>query len=502
MEEKIKLPKRIEYSKKIKELYYDKNKYDLYEMIKKDIFSNFKKQYKYKEYFYIETNNNIIYKFLNNKLINIFSKKQINNNDIIKKLLKENIFISNEVSNKFDNIPIKKINEIIKKFLKKGKVNKKNNEFVYVENKLEEVILVFDYYNLYLENIIKYDFKKIDSNFYLSLEKDKIIIIKKDMKDFKKIEKIKNQLIYLDSYNYDIDFYKNDIINNIQDYNKLNNLDNVVNVYTNKYIYTISNYNITSIKDKNNLPMPTKITNNNIDKDLSFLHNELKINKEYLCNISIKNFYGNYIKAKEYIEKTGLSIRVLTKFITKNNFEELYKYLISDIIYFGTILYDDYINSNLVILTNRFYYLIKDNVIIDIKNINKKNIEECSIPFIPIIQNNIMKNTILNLDIKDKIRDFITYESILSLKIGNHAQQRFNERISKNDIFQNKEDVLKNDIYKYGEVMLGTYYLNSKLIKGKKFVYVLTNNEIVSIWKINDFIQNLSDRYFKQIKSF
>lgn len=506
MKKNFYLPKNLEYSKKIKEIFYNKNKYDILEMIKKDISNNFKKQYNYKGYNYIETLDFTIYKFNDKILENIYSKKPLSNKDIFDNLINNNITISSNILNKFENIPLSKINEIISIFLKSGSIRKRTNELIYIENKLEEVILVFDYFNMYLENILEYNLKEIGSDSKLSLEKDKIVIKRNEnMKELKE-KNLLEQLLYLDSYNYNINTYKNDIIKNFAKFSIINNNENTFNIYTKKYIYTINNYNIISIKNNKGLPMPTNINkhkNKNKNNNLSNIEIDFPLCNSHYCNLNVKDFYGNFIKAQEYIEQFGISIRVLTKFITENNFFELYKFITSDIIYYGNILYDDYMEGTLIILTNRFYYIIKDNTIINILNTNGKEIKECSLLFKPITTNrNIKKTTILSLDIKDKIRDFITIQTINNLKISSHAKDRFKERVSKNDLFESKEDMLKNDIYKYGEVMLGTYFLNTKLIKGQKFVYVLNNNEIISIWKINEFIENLNNRYFKKVENF
>lgn len=493
--------KKINYSQKIKEIYCDKNKYDLYDMIKKDISNKSNTRYKKNNFTYIETPNKIVYKFNKNELINIFSNTPINDEEIVESLLINQIKISPKVLKLFGNIPIKKINEIIVNYLKKAEVTKKEDEFIYLENKIEEVVLIFDYHNLYLENILNYDLSHIEVNHYLVLEKDKIKIIKKDMKEVDKISKLKLQLIYLDSYNYDINRFKKDILKNLKDYTINNNQGTLLTLYTEKYIYTVLDYNIISIRNKNNIPIPTKTNSKAKSVNLGLINFDFELNETFVCNNNIKKVYGNYIKAKDYLEKLGISIRVLTKFITEKNFQELFQFIISDLVYYGTYVYEDYLNNNSIILSNRFMYILKENVIIDIKTPLGEEIKECSLLFKPMIKSSIKKNNILNLDIKDNIRDFITYDSILSLKIAKHAKKRFNERVSKNDAFEIKEDIFKNDIYKYGEVMLGTYYYNSKLIKGKKFVYVITNNEIISIWKINDFIDSLGDRYFKKIKS-
>lgn len=495
----IKMPKRINYSKKLQEIYFNKNKYDLSETIKRDIKSNFSSRYVKNNILYIETIDEVVYEFKQNELSNIFSKKEIDNEKIIESLLINPIQISQNVITLFNGIPIKKINEILINFLKNSAINKKEKGIVYLENKIEEVVLVIDYHNLYLEDILNYDLSSIDKNDFLVLEKDKIKVKSKNMKDIKDIEILKKQLIYLDSYSYDLSFFKNDIYKNLQDYNLTSN--DVIVLYTNDYIYNVLDYNIVSIKNNYNIPMPTKTNNSKKNIDLENLNIDFDIDKSLICSNSVKQVYGNYIKAIEYIEKLGLSIRVLTKFITNKNFKELFRFIISDIVYYGSYVYENYTNNTSIILTNRFVYILRENIIIDIKTISCEDIEECSLDFKPVIKKVNKKNTILDLDIKDKIRNYITYETISSLKIVKHAHKRFNERISKNDDFEIKEDIFKNDIYKYGEVMLGTYYLNSKLIRGKKFVYVITNEEIISIWKINDFIDSIGLRYFDKIKN-
>lgn len=496
---KEKFYKNMTISNKVRYIYKQKNKQELKNMFLADILKNFKREYVISEYVYIETTTKNTYKFKDLELVNILKIKPVSNDNILLCLRKNNILIYDYIVKKFQGFHRTKIEEIVKLFLDGGCILKRNREFVYVSNRLSEFVLVFDFHNNSLENILNKNLIEVGDNF-LVIENDKIKSIDEEVSIDTNV--LKKQFKYLDSYTYDINLYKDDIVNNFIDYKVLDIKKNSILINTKNYKYLVNDYNISSIKDRKNIPLPTNC-NRSIDKtNDSIDFDEITFEEMYKTNILVKDFYSDYIKAIEYVNKLGLSIRVITKFILDSNLYELYSFLISDIIYYGNVIYDNYMNGEMIVKTNRFYYLIKENIITNIKNLYKEDIEECSLEFRTFKKYNIEKKDILDLDIKDKIRDYISFKKINSLKVSEHAAERFSERISKKNLIIDREQDIKNDIYKNGEVMLGTYYTDTKLVKGQKNVYVLNDIEIISVWKINYFMENLLDRYFKQVNSF
>ena len=47
---------------------------------------------------------------------------------------------------------------------------------------------------------------------------------------------------------------------------------------------------------------------------------------------------------------------------------------------------------------------------------------------------------------------------------------------------------------------MGTYYNNTKLIKGLKNVYIIDNYNIISVWRINPVIEDIGERYLNLIE--
>ena len=42
---------------------------------------------------------------------------------------------------------------------------------------------------------------------------------------------------------------------------------------------------------------------------------------------------------------------------------------------------------------------------------------------------------------------------------------------------------------------MGTYFKDTKLVKGLKNVYIIDNNYIISVWRINPVIEKIGERY-------
>lgn len=496
--------KNISLSNKVKCLCTNKNSFELIESIVEDIKSEGTRCYKRNEYYYYETKNNT-YKFKDNVLINMFKKKPISNEEIVKSLKEEDIIIMDYIVDMFVGIKKDKILEVVKLYIDSCSISKRTLEEIYISNKLSEVILVFDYYNNSLEKILNNQFQEIKHP--LMISNDKIVISYEHDIEPKKIltkEDICNRLSYFDSYVYDVDKCKNDILNNYVSYKVIDKSRNAISIYTTRYIYSVIDYNVVGVRGEDGLPIPTNSIKryNNSPLNVEAFKGELDLNYDYITNVTTKSFYNSYLKAMTYINRLGLSIRVIIKFILDTNLLELYKFITSDIFYYGVVKYDNYLNNEMIIVTNRFCYIIKNSVIINIKTIQYEEIDECSIEFKTFRRGVIKKEKIVDLDIKDTVRNYITKDHIDGLRINKHAKKRFQERISKKNSLEDQEYKIKRDIYKHGKVMLGTYYLNTKLIKGLKNVYVLSNNEIVSIWRCNDVIENINNRYYKQVEVF
>lgn len=477
-------------SDKIKFIYKNQNLQDLKENLKRDIIKNFKKQYSSKNRIQIITKQQKTYIFDGMVLEDVINKKSLSNEEIVKNLIKKRIRIYPTIINKFYEIGENKILEIIEKFVNGCYIIYRNATNVIVKNNLFDLLLKFDYHNNILIDIITNKYEEIEDN-QISIALDKFIINKDNKNNNNFLEKIE----FLNSYLYDINEFKDDIINNFISYKNLTN--NSILVNSKNYIYTIKDYNIISIKNNKEI-LPTKFIEKKTNKDILSKLN-ISMNKEYYCDISIEQYYGNYMKANEYCEKMGISIKVLIKFRLDNNANELFRFLTKDICLYGQVIYDNYLENFIVVSTNRFIYVIKEGVLLNIYSIEGEEIEECSYNFPNLQKAIIRKNDILDLDINDKVRNYISYKDILNLNICDHVRIRYEERISKTKQLDDELQCLKNDIYKNGKVILGTYYLSTKLVQTKKYVYVINKNEIISIWKINKFINEIHDRYFNEV---
>lgn len=481
-------PNNIIFSTKIENLYHDKK-----QNIKKDLVSNYVRSYTQKKYSYIETENHI-YKFMNKSLLNIMHKKNIPDEEILKALLLGNWLISPSFLKKFKDISEIKIRNVLLDFFKDCIICEKKQDSIYLKNNLHDATIIYDYHNNYLDNIFVNEKNKNHDIEYFGFNKDKITLLNVIPASKTQNKDVLKQLNYLDSYKYDISLYKDDFTN--KKINKIVPTDNGFILYTKNNEYIIENYNITKIL---NAPLNKnlKINEPNFDKiNLESLFVQCTIQPEFIISEKLTKIYGGLETTKDCISKIGLSIRVITKFITNNNFRELFDFLIDDIVYYGTVKYDNYMSGEMIIYTNRFIYYLKEGVILNILNPDTSEIDECSLLFKPIRNNSSLKKSILDLDINDKIRSYITYEDIKALQPSQHVIDRFEERILKNRDFLTWGEDIKNDIYKFGTVMLGTYYTTTKLIRGKKYVYVISDRSIISIWKPNEFIDELNKKYF------
>lgn len=481
---------KINFSAKMEFLYSNYK-----DEIKDDLTRNVTKQYKKKQFLYLETKESI-YKFMNSTLLNIISKKEYTNDEVLSKLKNNYLIISKNILNKFHCVSEKKLREVITTFVKKCVIVKIDSEHVFLKNNLNEPILSIDYHNNYVENMYLSSNKK-DSNFF-SIKKDKIIIAQSISKS-PSIENFINQFCYLDSCVYNIKKYYKDITEN---YKEITKEGEKIYVYTSNYIYTIEHYNVVNIAEPNGIVLTKASYIKFLKENIDNVFYNFKPISEYITLKTIKDFYGSLIKAYEYISKLGISIRVITKFTTENNnFKELFDFIISDIVNYGVIQYDNFMTGDMIISTNRFFYLIKEGVVLNILNRNKEEILQCTLPFKPVMDNCNKKDSILDLDINDTLRDYVPIKDILSLIPGKHVIERFTQRIARNnDVFSWGEDI-KRDIYKFGTVMLGTYYKDTKLIRGHKYVYVISDKKIISIWQPNEFIDELNKRYFETINN-
>lgn len=412
--------------------------------------------------------------------------------------------ICQEVIDKFKNKNIKKIYEVVDIFLQNGKIKILNDEIAELSMKIYDIKFLINYKKQTINEVIHEKNKEIKNNSIYFVKGKATILedenVKEDELIFKK-QVFLEQIELLEGNNIDKKMVIEDIKNNLKEIKLIEGEEDKINIVTANYEYEIINYNIRKVKTLSN--------NINIFKEESVIENDIKeevniVNiseKEFLTNMKVINLYGSIKSAKNYVNKLGVSIKVICKFITEDNISELYNFMADDIIYYGTVLYDNYIDNCMIIKTKRFYYLIKNNVIINIKTINKEDIKECSIPFRKIKDKFVTeKKCILDLEIGDRVRNIISQNTINSLVMKEHAKERYLERISKNVDLTKVEAEIKKDIYKNGVVCMGTYYKNTKLIKGYKYIYIINNNYIISVWKINSKIENIENRYKNMIE--
>ncbi|QUH22117.1 hypothetical protein [Alkaliphilus sp. B6464] len=427
-------------------------------------------------------------------------KNAITEKELIFSIRHKKYTISQDVINKFRNKNIRKIYEVIDIFLKSGNIQLLEDEKAIITMKLYDIKFLINYRKRTINGIIQDKGIDIKDN-SITFKKGKAIIledneIKEDKIIFRK-DVFLEQLYLLEGVNIDKNKVIEDIRCNLKEIELFNRGEEIISIETTKCKYEIINYNI-----KNTI---LKMENFDIYEKLEGITQSKKDNKvdianimqqEYLTNLKVLDLYGGIETAKNYIKKVGLSIKVITKFITEENLSELFRFLVDDVVYHGIVLYDNYIDNCMIIKTKRFYYLLKNNVIINIKTTNQEEIEDCSISFKKVQDRFVTeKRCILDLELRDRVRDIISQFTINGLKMRNHAKARYKERISKDADISMIELDIKKDIYKNGVVCMGTYYQNTKLIKGHKYIYIIDNNYIISVWRINPTVIYVEKRY-------
>jgi len=450
------------------------------------------------KYISIYTRKNI-YQIKNQTIINQFDrlKTQVKNYELINEIKNNKPYmIHPQVIGKFKNKNIKKIEEVLYKFIREGEIRSIKENKVELEHKQQEVILVIDFHNRVIRDIIHYKRYQINNNSII-IEEEKMRIDNKNKEEEIKRGVLLNQLNLFCSNIINTEEAIDDIREGLQNI-KIDKNKERFYIETKNCLYTVKNYNIIDINPKQEFQINNATPINLNDFTLSATN---KRNSEFITEIPVVKLYMNINTAKKYMYKLGLSIKVITKFITDDNIQELYNFLIEDIVNFGYVLYDNYMSTCMIIKTKRFYYLIKNGVIINIKTLNQKIIPECSIYFQRVyIKGKLEKTNILDLEVGDRVRDYITYGAINNLEMKDHAKERYKERISRKEDSSFLEMTVKQDIYKYGTVYMGTYYDSTKLIKGLKNIYIIDNYNIISVWRINPVIENIGERYSNLIE--
>lgn len=438
-----------------------------------------------------------IYQIKNQTIINQFDrlKAQIKNYNLKNEIKNKRYIIHPLVIEKFKNKNIEKIQEVLYRFIEGGEIRAVKENRVELAHKQQEVVLIIDFHNDVIKDIIHYRRNQIENNTIL-IEGEKMKIDTSSEEEKIRKDVLINQLNLLDSNIVNVKEAIRDISEGLIDI-EVDEEKEILYVKTQNCLYTIKNYNIVNINPKQEFKINEAIPIELVD----FTPLSTKQNSEYIIEAPIVKIYRNMDTARKYMYKLGLSIKVITKFLTDDNIRELYNFLIEDIINFGYILYDNYMDNCKIIKTKRFYYLVKNDVIINIKTPKQENIPECSIHFQRVYtRDKLEKINILDLEVGDRVRDYITFDAIKNLRIKEHAKERYKERISKKEDPSFIELLIKQDIYKYGTVYMGTYYDNTKLIKGLKNVYIIDNYNIISVWRINPSIENIGERYLNLIE--
>ena len=177
--------KEIELSEKVRFIYRNHNEDELKDKFITDINKNYKGIYSNKGQKHIVTKNNKIYVFNKNVLEDILTTTPLSNKDIINKLMSSTILICDECLSKIIGVGEKKITEVIYKFLQDAIIIKRNRKNIYIQNKYFDVVLVFDFHNCILEDILDYNSKNI-KNKQIKIENDKFKIV--DVKSFNREE--------------------------------------------------------------------------------------------------------------------------------------------------------------------------------------------------------------------------------------------------------------------------------------------------------------------------
>lgn len=399
--------------------------------------------------------------------------------------------IDEYIISKFKNKNKKKINEVISRFVGEGRVKEVSNGLAYYEHNQHDIFLVIDFHNNIIKDIVDYKEKKSVEDNTILIKKDKMRLTSVKEETHIRKDVLLCQLDLLASDIVDAGEAKQDIQNHFCSAEMDEEEENLI-IETKNCKYVLHQYNIVDVIPQGDFSLspapPLKF-----DDFSALVVGEQ--NAEYMTKVKIQDFYEG--KAHKYLYKFGLSIKVITKFNTEgNNINDLYDFLMEDIMRFGYVLYDNYMENCMIIKTRRFYYLVKNSVIINIKDSRQNAIEECSIPFKKVyVKEQSEKTQILDLDIGDRIRDYITYDTIHRLKMKHHAIERYKERISRKKDPSFIEMAVKQDIYKHGTIYMGTYFKDTKLVKGLKNVYIIDNNYIISVWRINPVIEKIGERY-------
>lgn len=418
--------------------------------------------------------------------------------DVVKSIRTRQFTIKQNVINKFQNRNKKKIIEFIDLYLKKGSIKVLNNETAEVDLKVYDFIIKLNFKTRIIDFIGTSSDTFIEDNsiifnkgipkltnpreeqFYKfeagQFEKQKHLLrsyIVDETKIIPKIEKGNFELKYINPK-------KGSYVVKMQDASfKVTNY-NIVNYVSTKYL----NYNEKSMPEIN-------------IKSLEHLE------EEYFTYVKVIDIYKDEEKALGYFDKFGLSVKTITKFVLENNESELFDFLISDIIKFGVILYDNYMKNEMIIQTKRYVYMIKNSIIVNIKSLNLEEIEFCSIEFKKVYKAAYpQKIDILDLTNEDQLKDFVSRRSIDMLKMADHAKNRYIERVDRDCDFSMVELEIKNDLYKNGVITFGTYYKNTKLVKGYRYIYVVDNKRIISVWEQSQTLNEIKTHYLTTINEF
>lgn len=444
------------------------------------------------KYISVYTKKNI-YQIKNQTIINRFNrlKMRLEKIELKKEIRKESLIIHPQVIDKFKNKNIEKIEEVIHRFIEEGEIQSIKENKAFMTHKQQEVILIIDFHNQVIRDILTYKKYHINSNALL-IEGDKMKIDTELEGKKIKQEVFLNQLNLLSSNIVNSEEAIEDIRKNLKTI-EVDEEEDKLFIHTKNCIYAIKNYNILDFRPEKGFKIGSAKPIDLTDFTMSAIN---KQNIEFITEVPVQEMYGNLEKARKYLYRLGLSIKVITKFITEDNIQELYDFIIEDMVNYGYVLYDNYMDNCMIIKSQRFYYLIKNSVIINLKTFKQEHIPECSILFQKVyIQDKSEKTHILDLEVGDRLRDYITYDVVKNLRMKEHAKERYRERISKKEDSSFIEMTVKQDIYKYGTVYMGTYYDNTKLIKGLKNIYIIDNYNIISVWRINPVIETIGERY-------
>ena len=280
-----------------------------------------------------------IYQVKNQTIINQFDrlKAQIKSYNLEDEIKSKRYIIHPQVIDKFKNKNLMKIKEVLYRFIEEGEIRSIKENGVELIHKRQEVTLIIDFHNDIIRDIITYRRNPIDNNSII-IEGEKMKVDTK--KEEKRIRYFINQLNLLDSNIINAKEAINDIKEN------LINIDveekERLCVETKNCLYVIENYNIVNIYPKQGFiigkPEPIELD----DFTLFTTNNQ---NNEYLMRIPVVELYNDIDTARKYMYLLGLSIKVIIKFITDDNIRELYNFLIEDIVNFGYVLYDNYMDN-------------------------------------------------------------------------------------------------------------------------------------------------------------